>query len=193
MSVKTDLLASIVEVVAQSLVYGIFMILMPISTAILIKRGWKTRNGLIMLAMIWIMFTLSTAHWAVNVAFLVAKAKALVVVNGSIRATSDLMNAIVTINFWIADAVVLWRAWVVCKEAFRKVLLVAYGCLCLTAVGIIVTIALRVAVNAQENGQERDNNNNTTVRALDVVQIVSIGISMLTNVVTTVIFGLYVW
>lgn len=37
------------------------------------------------------------------------------------------------IQFWIADAVVLWRAWVVCKEAFRKVLLVAYGCLCLTA------------------------------------------------------------
>ena len=51
-----------------------------------------------MLAMIWVMFALSTAHWAVNVAFLVAKVKAMVVVNGSIRATSDLMNAIVTIN-----------------------------------------------------------------------------------------------
>lgn len=63
----------------------------------------------------------------------------------------------------------------------------------LAQVGIIVTIALRVIVNAQEDGQERDNNSNTTVRALDVVQIVSIGISMLTNVVTTAIFGLYVW
>ena len=51
-----------------------------------------------MLAMIWVMFALSTAHWAVNTAFLVAKVKAMVVVNGSIRATSDLMNAVVTVN-----------------------------------------------------------------------------------------------
>ena len=60
-------------------------------------------------------------------------------------------------------------------------------------VGIMVTIGLRVAINVQEHNQERDNQKNATARALDVVQIVSIGISMLTNVVTTGIFGLYVW
>ena len=62
-----------------------------------------------------------------------------------------------------------------------------------TEVGIMVTIGLRVAVNVQEHGEGRDDKKNATIRALDVVQIASIGISMLTNVVTTGIFSLYVW
>lgn len=56
-----------------------------------------------MLSMIWIMFALSTAHWAVGLAFLVTKVKSPVEVTGTIRALSDLMNAIVTINVRILE------------------------------------------------------------------------------------------
>ena len=45
-----------------------------------------------MLSMIWIMFVLSTLHWSVNLAFLVAKVKSDTVVDGTIRPLSDLMN-----------------------------------------------------------------------------------------------------
>ena len=135
MTVETDLLASVVEVVTQSLAYGKLSMIAerfflaqsppnyrriyrpyadfygdPCASVPCIqfettfspvpdsKRGWNTRHGVIMLSVIWIMFALSTMHWSVNLAFLIAKVKSNTVVNGAIRPLSDLMNAIVTIN-----------------------------------------------------------------------------------------------
>ena len=48
--------------------------------------------------MIWVMFALSTAHWVAGVAFLTAKISSVTSVKGSLRATSDLMNAVAMIN-----------------------------------------------------------------------------------------------
>ncbi|KIP02296.1 hypothetical protein PHLGIDRAFT_38560, partial [Phlebiopsis gigantea 11061_1 CR5-6] len=174
---------------------GIFVVLMPISTFLLVKRGCNTRNRAIMLVLIWTMFTISTAHWAVHLAFLVTKVKTTVVVNpGSLRATADLMNAIALLNFWISDAVVVWRTWVVCKEEFSKVVLsVVYSCLCFTAIGIMMTITLRIIDNVQTQGQRRVEKKSATDQALDVVQMVSSGFSMLTNLSATSVFGIYAW
>lgn len=51
-----------------------------------------------MLAIIWTMFALSTAHWAISLAFLVTKVKTQAIVEGLPRVRSDNMNAVVTIN-----------------------------------------------------------------------------------------------
>ena len=51
-----------------------------------------------MLVILWSMFALSTAHWAISLAFLIAKVKTQTIVNGLLRTGSDNMNAIVTIN-----------------------------------------------------------------------------------------------
>ncbi|KIP09352.1 hypothetical protein PHLGIDRAFT_334043 [Phlebiopsis gigantea 11061_1 CR5-6] len=191
MSVETDLLASVVEIIAQSLVYGVFIVLMPISTVILAKR--RNRNAVTVLIMIWIMFALSTAHWAVGVAFLAAKASSLTIINGSLRATFDLMNAVAMINFAIADSVVVWRAWVVCKDTSRKPLLAAAGCLGLTIAAISATICLRIAANINDSGQGRDHRKSPVDQALVVAQVASAGASVLTNMISTSTVGLYIW
>lgn len=51
-----------------------------------------------MLVVIWVMFALSTAHWGVSLAFLIAKVQAQVIVEGPLRVVSDTINAVVTIN-----------------------------------------------------------------------------------------------
>lgn len=58
---------------------------------------------------------------------------------------------------------------------------------------IFTTIALRGAISALDFTRDSGDGNSPIVQALNVVQIVAIGMSLLTNVSSTVIVGFYVW
>ena len=94
------------------------------------------------------MFTLCTAYWAVCVYDLIQLIKGAIDVN-DIDYLS-LSNAIVLVNvgaivsilnrsiipaiskYSLTDTVVVWRAWVICKEDFRFILKIAVALLLLT-------------------------------------------------------------
>lgn len=101
---------------------------------------------------IWSMFSLSTAYWGVSLGFLLSKVK-LQPIEDRLRIWSNVMNAVVTVNVsnlnppnyrdsnlkWIyllqtvvADAVLVWRVKVLCRDEFPRLISVATFSLGLT-------------------------------------------------------------
>ena len=60
------------------------------------KGGWATRQGIIMLGVIWLMFALSTAHWAADVVLLLQRNEASPV--GVDRSWETILTAVARIN-----------------------------------------------------------------------------------------------
>ncbi|KAF7792383.1 hypothetical protein EIP86_003420 [Pleurotus ostreatoroseus] len=103
-----------------------------------------------------------------------------------------LFNAIILINLIISDAVVVWRACVLCQDDFKKLLLIPKFWLILTTLSNVATIGLRIASYCTPAGPNAGMAS-PLIRAIDVFQVSNLTTSFITNLTATSVVGLKVW
>ncbi|THG95345.1 hypothetical protein EW026_g6290 [Hermanssonia centrifuga] len=103
-----------------------------------------------LLSAIFIPFVLSSTYWALEVAAQIVRIQTYFI-NRALRDSRNLtsyvtlFNAITLFNYVITDAVVVWRAWALCRVNYKKTLLAPVFFLLMTIMSISVTIGLRIA------------------------------------------------
>ncbi|KAI0692882.1 hypothetical protein BC835DRAFT_1100220 [Cytidiella melzeri] len=192
-----DIILTLIEVISQTLVYGIFVAVLPISISALARRRGTSAEGPqgqrrpsdIILWLTLAAFILSTAYWAVCVALLVAKITDENV--NPLSAARVMFNSVMLINCIFADGVVVWRMYAVCGEHFsRGILLLPPALLCVTATFITATIVLRIViiVVAFPGNQIL---HGPLITSFDIFQTSAIAFSLITNLAATTVVAIW--
>ncbi|KAH9168528.1 hypothetical protein EDB89DRAFT_2202879 [Lactarius sanguifluus] len=194
---------------------GIYASLVPVSMHIMMKKGFHTPSQKIMFGVIVFMFSLSTASLAVSIADLVILIKAWYLVtdlsesSGTRSPTEALLvlfNSLTAISYALTDGVVVWRAWIICRDECRKLLRAPIVMLILTMrtsssfspsesyeralfpVGVAATIGVRVFINIDPANRE-----DRLADTIDVFQEITFISSLITNILGTGIISLKAW
>ncbi|KAH9025923.1 hypothetical protein EDB84DRAFT_1236506, partial [Lactarius hengduanensis] len=180
---------------------GIYASLVPVSTYIMtvsyLKKGLRSLSQKILFGVIVFMFSLSTAYLAVSIADLIILIKTWYLYVGlSESAGIDsptetllvLFNALAPINYALTDGVVVWRAWVICRDEYRKLLRALIVMLVLTMFTVAATIGVRVFINA--NPVRDKNPLATTINVFQETALIS---SLVTNIFGTGVISFKAW
>ncbi|KAI9456054.1 hypothetical protein BJY52DRAFT_609374 [Lactarius psammicola] len=186
------------NIMIQSVLYGIYASLIAISTYIMIQRGLHSLSQKILFGVIIFMFSLSTAYLAVSMADLIILIKTWFLVvdlseSASTRSPTEtllvLFNALAPINYSLTDGVVVWRAWVICRDECKKLLAAPIVMLVLTMLGVAATIGVRIFINIDPVIRDKGRLADT----IDVFQEITLISSLITNILGTGIMSLKAW
>ncbi|KAJ7141393.1 hypothetical protein C8R44DRAFT_763323 [Mycena epipterygia] len=182
----------------QTFFFGVYTVLIWLSTQMLLKRRLKTTVNRTMFGITTFMYLLSAAYWAYSVAdgvdrmyqYIGLAVHPLKVLPDHTQITqwSPLFNAITLINYVLSDGVVVWRAWVICLRNHRKYLWVTIVFLAATAIAVALTIAFRIAslvvspIANLTNGSFLDS-------AINYLQMITLVTSLLSNLTATGVVG----
>ncbi|KAJ3555768.1 hypothetical protein NM688_g2388 [Phlebia brevispora] len=181
----------------QTLFFGVYMVLIPFSAHILLKRGLRTRTNFILLASIFTPFITSAAYWVVSIADQIERMRTYFVDRSlrdstTILSYATLFNALIFVNYIFGDGVVVWRAYTLCREDYRKTLIIPTIFLVLTTLFVFGTIGLRIGTYftaAGVGGTLAD----PVKFTLNVFQVATLVWSLLTNCSATGIISHKAW
>ncbi|KIK60228.1 hypothetical protein GYMLUDRAFT_615342 [Collybiopsis luxurians FD-317 M1] len=186
---------SIIAALTQTFVYGIYAVLVPVSTYIMLRRGLATRARKVLYGMIIFMFIQSTASWIASISALIQLIQVWFLAADPDVGTEPhytvLFSALMSINYILTDGVVVWRAWVLCSADGTKALTVCLLILCLGIVSVITTVAIRIAlvvINTQ-TGILFDRLNH----GINATQVATLVFSILTNSIATSLISIKAW
>ncbi|KAJ3933646.1 MAG: hypothetical protein NXY57DRAFT_998041 [Lentinula lateritia] len=150
----------VIAVIPQTLVYGIYTVLIPVSSYVMLRRGLATRARKILFGMTMFMFALSTTHWIASIATLIRLIQVWFLAADPDAQSGPiflpLFNALILVNCVLTDGVVVWRAWVLCSVDGTKTLKMCLFMLGLVVVSVIATIAIRITlmvIDIKETGE----------------------------------------
>ncbi|KAH9052658.1 hypothetical protein EDB87DRAFT_1816244 [Lactarius vividus] len=182
----------------QSLLYGIYASLIPVSVYIMIQKGLRSLSQKVLFGVIIFMFSLSTAYLAVSIADLITTIKTWYLVvdlsesagtRSPLETLLVLFNSLAPINYSLTDGVVVWRAWIICRDESRKLLRAPIVMLVLTILGVLATIGVRIFINIDPVNRDKGRLADT----IDVFQEITFVSSLITNVLGTGIISLKAW
>ncbi|PBL02983.1 hypothetical protein ARMGADRAFT_1058229 [Armillaria gallica] len=190
-----------VTLACQTLVYGMYAIIMPICSYVMLRRGLRRKSHIFLFGMLVFMFSLSTVYWIISlyndvnlitVQFVHEVPLDDTGTTHALKQGMPLMSALVLLNYVLTDGVVVWRAWVLCQDGYSKSLIIPLMFLCLTLLSILATIGLRVAITVLNDTQH------TVIvdkggLVLDYLQVANLVMSLLTNICSTSIVGIKAW
>ncbi|KAI9456053.1 hypothetical protein BJY52DRAFT_609362 [Lactarius psammicola] len=186
------------NLIIQSVIYGIYALLIPVSAHIMMKKGLHLLSQKILFGIIVFMFSLSTAYLAVSIADLIILIKTWYLFvdlseSTEIRSPTEsllvLFNALAPISYALTDGVVVWRAWIICRDEYRKMLTAPIVMLILTMLGVAATIGIRVFINMDPVNREKDR----LADILDIFQEITFISSLITNILGTGIISMKAW
>ncbi|PBL02978.1 hypothetical protein ARMGADRAFT_955675 [Armillaria gallica] len=177
----------------QTLVYGMYTVIMPICSYTMLRRGLRRKSHIFLFGMLVFMFSLSTAFWILTLYNDVNLIATSFLHGASHDVHMALLNALVLLNYVLTDGVVVWRAWVICQNEYRKSLILPLVFLCLTFLSVLVTIGLRIAETVLDDTQHIVIAHRGIDRALDGLQVANLVLSLLTNIFSTSIIGIKAW
>ncbi|KAF7315752.1 hypothetical protein MIND_00091100 [Mycena indigotica] len=192
---------NVFELVGQTAAFGGYTVLIFLSSRMFIKRGIKTRLNRTLLAGSLFMYLLSTAYFAytvVNVAdrmniFLDVALNKSIGLRGSfhdnITKWSPLFNAVVLVNYVFSDAVVIWRSWIITPVQHRRWIAIPVTLVFLASVSVISTIVFR-AIAFVQYPLVPVPKDTFIDRGINVLQLLSIGLSLLSNISATFVVGI---
>ncbi|KAL1702055.1 hypothetical protein EV121DRAFT_293700 [Schizophyllum commune] len=168
---------TIIQIGCEFVFYGIHATLFIIAAYLLIPRGFKTMKYAAMLCATLALFTAATGVMVLDMKTAVASMELLGYdppnLDGMIKRTVVADNWLFRLNFFLSDAILVWRAWVL-WPGHKQIQNVLLSCLAVTAAGVIADGTL-VTVDA--------------VRAADRTGAVSLMMTvplLVTNVAATV-------
>ncbi|KAJ6489517.1 hypothetical protein C8R47DRAFT_471019 [Mycena vitilis] len=184
-AVRQNVTYTVFGLLAQTFVFGIYTLLLCLSTRILLKRGLRTGANSAMLIITLFMYFLSAGYWAHTVSYTAnllnrAPLRSLISSRNGIT-QSSLANAIGMINFVLGDGVVLWRAQIISPRKLRKFLWVSRILLVFGAAAVLTTIGLRIA--------PAGNQSNLT----GIMQLVSWMVSLASNISAISVVTIAAW
>ncbi|KIP01991.1 hypothetical protein PHLGIDRAFT_315370 [Phlebiopsis gigantea 11061_1 CR5-6] len=155
------------------------------------RRGRRAGKRFIMLSTVWIMVILSTTHWTSDVYLLIRRnMNSPKQVSQELRTAENVITALSMTNLTIADGVLVWRAWILCRVEFKRLLqtaLVPWG---ITTVLVFVTITLRVIVDVTlEDGEKMG----PALQGLNFAQVGTLMFSAMANMVATIVLTTHTW
>ncbi|KAI9508219.1 hypothetical protein F5148DRAFT_980146 [Russula earlei] len=188
------LLYRVISIIFQTLFYGIYLCLVPISVYVMMSKGLKVRSRKLLFGMTTIMFVLSSIYWisSVVVTFMVIDAWFSELDPATHQAPDwlPMFSAVLLVNYTLADVVVVWRAWVLCSEQHRAILIAPVVCLVLNALSYLITVAVRAGLLITPEDVRIHRN---LAQVIDVMQVADLGLSLLTNILATAIIGVKAW
>ncbi|GLB42420.1 hypothetical protein LshimejAT787_1104350 [Lyophyllum shimeji] len=156
--------------VALSVLYGIFILLVSIAVVMFIQGERKSRPAWIMFIITLTTFVLGTVYWASFLEGFVYKIQASLVddldqplddarlddINTHLFTTNTIQNWVSQLTPFISDGIVVWRAWVLFAEqrsvlAAPIVLLIAGTALSITYSALTSTFAASLSAQFGEN------------------------------------------
>ncbi|KAJ6498943.1 hypothetical protein C8R45DRAFT_980443 [Mycena sanguinolenta] len=194
----------VIGIVLQTLFFGIYTVLVILSSRMLLKRGLKSRANRVMFIMTLSAYFLSTAYWAYSLADIVDRMttfiRELQVPNPSNLSVADdllkwspLFNAVLLINYIFSDVVVVWRAWIISWRNYRKYLCVTIGFLVLTALCVAGVIVFRVITQVVGRNGQLPQSFNYLVEGINILQISILSFSLISNISATAVVGATAW
>ncbi|KAH9007863.1 hypothetical protein EDB83DRAFT_2532463 [Lactarius deliciosus] len=181
------------NLIIQSLLYGEFL-----SAYIMIQKGLRSLSQKVLFGVIVFMFSLSTAYLAVSIADLITIIKTWYLAvdlseSAGTRSPMEtllvLFNAFAPINYSLTDGVVVWRAWIICRDESRKLLRAPIVMLVLTMLGVLATIGIRIFISIDPVNRDKGR----LAETIDVFQEITLISSLITNVLGTGIISLKAW
>ncbi|KAJ7693351.1 hypothetical protein B0H17DRAFT_1059849 [Mycena rosella] len=182
---------------------GMYTVLIFLSTRMFLKRGLKARTNQVILGITTFMYLLSAAFYAYSVADVVDRMQIdiyspcnphsvdFTFPHDAVTKWSDVFNAVVLINYVLSDSVVVWRAWVICRDR-RKYLWITIGFLVLTAASVVCTIVFRI-VALIESPLEKLAKGSSLNEGIDILQLSNLVWSLLSNLSATAAVGVCAW
>ncbi|KAJ6521951.1 hypothetical protein DFH09DRAFT_212861 [Mycena vulgaris] len=196
------LMYTVFGLVVQTFFFGVYTLLMSLSSRMLLKRGLKTRTNWVMFLITLFMYILSALYYGYSVTYAVDSMHTYIhdaplnLVNPSpahneTTKWSPVFNAIVLVNYILSDGIVCWRAWLIGQRTFRKYLWFAIAFLVLTAVAVFLTIGFRITAYIQSPiGNLPDG---FLKQGIDILQISVAGCSIMSNLIATLVVGATAW
>ncbi|KAF9258491.1 hypothetical protein L218DRAFT_1004958 [Marasmius fiardii PR-910] len=197
--VGLDILYQIITLVCQTFVYGIYTILIILSTHYMVKQNLKSPVRRYLFIMSLFMFFICTLYWIFKILRLGNYFYGYYIVNpptppavlDPINHIAVILAALCTINYVLSDCTVFWRAWVLCSTDFKYYLYVplffCFACACTCAATIVIRITIEC--NRAGDGPEPPH----LTHAIDIAQVGNLIFSLLVNVTSTSIIALKTW
>jgi len=184
------LLYRVISIIPQTLAYGIYLCLVPMWLYVIMKKGIQSRSRKLLFAMATIMFTLSTMYWILSVVI------TFLVFRSAFDPTYDapdwltLFSAILLVNFILTDGVVIWRAWVLCPEQSKFVLVFPIVLLAINTLVYMAVVATRVGLMLTAVGTPI---HGALAHTIDVAQMTNSVLSLFTNILGTLTISNKAW
>jgi len=184
------LLFRVISIIPQTLAYGIYLCLVPMWLYVIMKKGIQSRSRKLLFAMATIMFTLSTMYWILSVVI------TFLVFRSAFDPTYDapdwltLFSAILLVNFILTDGVVIWRAWVLCPEQSKFVLVFPIVLLAINTLVYMAVVATRVGLMLTAVGTPI---HGALAHTIDVAQMTNLVLSLFINILGTLIISNKAW
>ncbi|ESK87370.1 hypothetical protein Moror_11704 [Moniliophthora roreri MCA 2997] len=192
-----------VGVICETGFWAIYLVLFSFALKIQISRGLRNPPSIIILFVTIILFLSSTALWSMNVSQLSMALKgfflkypSLGVYDRVIQLNSEIvvfglpMETLFLSNMIIGDAVVIWRAWALCKDTpLRPLVYIPMAMLSVSFAFAVISLDC-LATNGYGFSQS------TIPEGSKVCQWgepIAWGISLLTNVVSTSLIAVRAW
>jgi len=207
----------IVYIICQTLLYAIYLCLVPLAVHAMVTNGLQSRPRKWLLAIITSMFALTTMYWIVSIVFTFLKIDLwntiVTTCYGSQNAYScivreadtnhilmtthwlEMFYDILFVNFIIADGVLVWRAWVLCSDQSRIVLrfpVVILGINIIIYLMNIVARAIQLLLVSKREGRDLQIFS-ITRHIVSITQPVHLTLSLLINIFATSIITHKAW
>ncbi|KAJ4478419.1 hypothetical protein J3R30DRAFT_3404464 [Lentinula aciculospora] len=185
----------IIAVIAQTFIYGIYAVLIPVSSYVMLRRGLTTRARKVLFGMTILMFLLSTMYWIASISTLIQLIQAWFIASDpDAQSTPDylpLFSALVLVNYALTDGVVVWRAWVLCSVDGTKSLMICFFMLSLAIVSVCTTIVIRIILMVDKTQSLKLHSQLS--QGINVTQVTTLVLSLLTNSLATFLISLKAW
>ncbi|KAJ7745445.1 hypothetical protein DFH07DRAFT_833646 [Mycena maculata] len=187
-----------VGLVIQTFFFGLYSVLIFLSTRMLLQRKLNTRVNQVMFGITTFMYLLSAAYWGYNVADefdriyqfinLALHPSEIIPDHTAVTQWSPLWNAVTLLNYCLSDGVVVWRAWIICLRNHRKYLWITIVFLGITTLTVIATIAFRIA-GLVESPIANLASGDFVGEAINILQVTTLVTSLLSNLTATGVVG----
>ncbi|KIK61018.1 hypothetical protein GYMLUDRAFT_115449, partial [Collybiopsis luxurians FD-317 M1] len=180
------------------------------------QKGLQSTTRRVMLAVTLYMFTISSIHWISSIADLIQHFQEWMAdAEGSVGPPGvsyrEVFSAVVLTNYFLTDAVVVWRAWVLCNDdnrasrlALRMTVILLFFLACtyqqkrLTSarlrfclVSVTATIVIRILLTVPS--QTLKSRGAILNHAINISQTANLGLSVLANVSAILIITAKAW
>ncbi|KAJ3929312.1 MAG: hypothetical protein NXY57DRAFT_1017313 [Lentinula lateritia] len=183
----------IIGILPEMVIYGIYTTLFTISTYIMVQRGFDSLSRKILLGLSTFMYTITTLYMAASIANIIQLIQTLFFGFSTHNITNifPLFNAIFLVNYSLADGVVVWRAWALCRSDHRIAIDACIFFLCCVFLSEMSTIAIRIILVCTSPSNQSALA--SLERAINITQVSNLGLSLITNLIATGTVSFKAW
>ncbi|KAJ8095741.1 hypothetical protein PM082_022848 [Marasmius tenuissimus] len=191
-----------IGLLCQTFFFGIYASLTIYSTYFMLTTGFKNgvRKTLLLISMF--MFFVSAIFWVSKIIGLVRLISVNLIGHQPQPSTTNwathaslISGAFVLMNYALTDAVVFWRAWILCSTDFRRTLYIPLFFLCCAFMSISATVVVRIVIQCipHQDATTTDTRVKSLSRAIDILQVANLVFSLLLNISATAIIAVKAW